>query len=132
MANKVTPKISKPGSARFPQKGPHNPNVGTHGSGIAPKPKGGAALTGNDRPSMPEQGGLARVRNVGAGSPQGRLPVQSPPANVVGKRIGQTESLPPGPGARVAPKTQTPVTGNPVASQKPRRRGVEAAFYGEY
>lgn len=130
--SKVAPKISKPGSAKFPQKGPHNPNVGTHGRGLAPRPKGGAAMQGNDRPSMPEQGGIARVRNVGTGFRGGRMPLQNPPSNIANHPVGQAEAMPPGPGARVAPKTSTPVTGNPVATQKPRRRGVGAAFYGEY
>lgn len=115
MANKVAPKISKPGSDRFPQKGPHNPNVGTSGKGIAPKPKGGAALPGNDRPSAPEQAALARVKNVGMGQTQGRMPVQNPPANVVGQKIGQPE-----------PQTSA------AATQKPARRKTPAPFYGEF
>lgn len=115
MANKVSPKISNPGSSKFPQRGAHNPNVGTHGSGIAPKPKGGAAIKGNDRPSMPVQAGLARVSNVGNGQAAGRLPLQNPPANVVGNKIGQ-------PNPQVAA----------AASQKPKRKGLGASFYGEY
>lgn len=113
--NKVAPKISSPGSAKFPTKGPHNPNVGTSGSGLAPKPSGGAAIPGNDRPSMPEQAGLARVRNVGMGKADMRLPIQNPPANQKGMKVGQPN----------------PNTGA-AATSKPKRRGIGAAFYGEY
>ncbi len=115
--NKVAPKISSPGSSKFPTKGPHNPNVGTHGSGLAPKPKGGAAIPGNDRPSMPEQGSLARVANVGASKPAGSfLPVQNNSnAGLKGPKVGQAN----------------PQTGA-AATSKPKRRGLGAAFYGEY
>lgn len=115
MANKVAPKISAPGSSKFPTKGPHNPNVGTRGSGLAPKPSGGAAIPGNDRPSMPTQAGLARVSNVGTGQNQGAMPVQKPPAGLQNARIGQ----------------QNPQT-SAAATAKPKRRGIGAAFYGEY
>lgn len=113
--NKLAPKISSPGSSVFPSKGQHNQNVGTSGSGMAPRPRGGAAIAGNDRPTMPAQAGLARVKNVGMGAAQGRLPVQSPPANVTGMKVGQ-------------PNPQTAA----AASAKPKRRGIGAAFYGEY
>lgn len=115
MANKFIPKTSKPPAPKFPTSGPHNPNVGTHGSGLAPKPSGGANLLGNDRPSMPAQGGLARVSGVSKGAAQGRMPVQSPPANVVGQKLGQ-------------PNPQT----SAAATKKPKRKGIGAAFYGEY
>lgn len=112
--SKVAPKISKPGSIKMPT-GTRNTEVGKHGSGIAPKPKGGAAIKGNDRPSMPAQAGLARVANVGNGQALGRLPIQNPPANQVGNRIGQ-------------PNPQTAA----AATSKPKRKGLGAAFYGEY
>ena len=121
MANKVTPKISSPGSAKFPTKGPHNPNVGTHGSGLAPKPSGGANMPGNDRPSMPQQGGLARVSGAGASSsgssgPAGSfMPVQKPVAGLANQRTGQAN-----------PNTSA------AATKKPKRRGIGAAFFGEY
>lgn len=136
--SKVLPKISKPGSSKFPTKGPHNPNVGTHGSGLAPKPKGGANILGNDRPSMGEQGGLARVKGAvnsasGVGSSAGSfMPVQKPVSGLANQRVGQTEAAPPGSSARVQPKTSTPVVGNAIATNKPRRKGLGAAFYGEY
>lgn len=132
MANKVAPKISGPGSGKFPQRGPHNPNVGTHGSGLAPKPSGGAALMGNDRPSQSTQAGLARVKNVGSGFKGFRLPLQSPKAGISGKQVGQSEADPGGPGISKSPMTSMPVTGNPVATNKPKRRGIGSKFYGEY
>lgn len=115
--NKVAPKISSPGSSKFPTKGPHNPNVGTHGSGLAPKPSGGAAIKGNDRPSMPASGGLARVADVGGAKPAASvLPVKNN-ANrgLAGPKVGQAN----------------PQTGA-AATSKPKRRGLGAAFYGEY
>lgn len=121
MANKFIPKVSAPGSDKFPQLGPHNPDVGTRGSGLAPKPKGGAPILGNDRPSMPENGGLARVSGTG-NSPSGSsgpaasfLPDRKPQSGLANKRIGQ----------------QNPNT-SAAATAKPKRRGIGAAFYGEY
>ena len=137
MANKVAPKISNPGSHRFPQKGPHNPNVGTSGSGMAPRPSGGANLPGNDRPSHPPMHGLARVQNrPSSGTGQGQsagsfTPVQNNAmANLANQQIGQQEVAPRGPANRVSPMTQTPVTGNHVATKKPKTRAA-LAFYGE-
>lgn len=52
---------------------------------------------------------------AGKGNPQGRLPIHNPPANQVGNKIGQPN----------------PDTGA-AASTKPKRRGIGAAFYGEY
>lgn len=130
--SKVAPKISKPGSSKFPTKGPHNPNVGTHKGGMAPKPQGGAPMPGNDRPSAPGQAQLARVPNVGTGANQGAMPLEKPPAGLQAQRVGQSEAAPRGAGTRVAPSTKMPVAGNPVATNKPKRRGVGAAFYGEY
>lgn len=136
--SKVAPKISAPGSAKMPTKGPHNPNVGTHGSGLAPKPRGGAAMPGSDRPSMPQRGGLARVAGAGSspagvGSSAGSFtPVQKPVAGLANQRTGQREVAPPGSSARVRPLTKTATVGNPVATNKPKRRGIGAAFFGEY
>lgn len=113
MANKFIPKTSKPPAPKMPTTGAHNPNVGAHGSGIAPRNASAGQKT--DKLSMPAQAGLARVANVGKGNPQGRLPVQSPPANVVGSKIGQ-------------PNPQT----GAAATAKPKRKGIGAAFYGEY
>lgn len=133
MANKVVPKISKPGSDKFPQKGPHNPNVGTSERGIAPKPSGGAAMQGNDRPSAPGQASLARVKNAGNSKSAGSfLPVRKPSAGLANQRVGQTEAPPPGAVSRIAAKTSTPVTANALATQKPTRRKTPAPFYGEF
>lgn len=122
MANKFIPKASKPGSSKFPTTGPHNPNVGKHGSGLAPRPKGGAAMPGNDRPTMPTNGGLARVSGAGSSSsgsagPAGSfLPVQNNAnANLRNTRVGQ----------------QNPNT-SAAATSKPKRKGLGAAFFGEY
>jgi hypothetical protein len=138
MANKFLPKVSAPGSSRFPNGGGRNPKVGTSGSGMAPVPRGGAPIPGNDRPSMPGQAGLARVAGAGSsptgvGSSAGSFtPVQKPVAGLANQRVGQKEVAPPGSSARARPVTSTAVTGNPVATQKPKRRGIGANFYGEY
>ena len=112
--SKVLPKISSPGSIK-PKFGGRNTDVGKHGSGLAPKPSGGAAIPGNDRPSMPTSAGLARIGSEPNGPALGRLPIQNPPANQVGNKIGQ-------------PNPQT----GAAATSKPKRRGIGAAFYGEY
>lgn len=91
--SKVLPKISPPGSIRMPQGGGH-----TDGIAKAGNPRGGA---------------LAKVKGVGMGNPQGRMPLQNPPANVTGMKIGQ-------------PNPQT----GAAATKKPNRKGG-AAFYGE-
>ena len=119
--NKVTPKISKPGMAKMPTSGAHNPNVGTHGSGIAPKPSGGAKLF-NANASGSAQAGLARVPGVGS-SPSGKsgpagsfMPVQNNAmANQGSQRVGQ-----PNPDTSAA------------ATAKPKRKGLGSHFYGEY
>lgn len=94
MKNKVAPKISAPGSSKFPNTGGHTDGVkkGSHARG----------------------GALAKVKPAGAGDPAGRLPVQSPTANIASKRIGQAN-----------PDTTA------AASVKPKRKGLGAAFYGE-
>ena len=61
--SKISPKISAPGSAKFPTKGPHNPNVGTHGGG----------------------GALAKVAGVGSSSAASFRTG----ANLQGAKIGQ-------------------------------------------
>ncbi len=111
--SKLSVKISPPPAMKFAQ-GTRNPSVGISGSGMAPKPTGGAPILGNDRPSMPSQG-HARVKGVGTGPSLRRLPLQSPTANVVGQTIGQPN----------------PETGA-AATAKPNRKGKGAAFFGEY
>lgn len=111
--SKVLPAIRKPGSAKFPTSGPHNPNVGTSGSGLAPKPKGGIPVNGNDRPSLGTSAGLARAGSKPMGDKGQRLPVQSPTANLASTKVGQAN-----------PNTAA------AASKKPNRKGG-AAFYGE-
>lgn len=136
MANKFIPKAS--GAVRnpkFPTKGPHNPNVGTHGSG--PAPRNASAGQRTDKLSMPVQGGIARVRGVSS-SPTGKSgsagsftpPMNNAMANQTGQRVGQREAEPIGPGIRTSPMTTTPTVGNSVATKKPNRKGG-AAFYGE-
>lgn len=104
-SNKFTPKVKKPGSHKFPQAGPHNPNVGMSGSGMAPKPKstapGAAAIT---RQAMPMHN-LARVKNTGTG-PQ------------LGVTTAPTGPQPGGMGGMAMP--MTPETG-PVATRKPKK-----------
>lgn len=107
--------------------------------GIAPRPSGGAALLGNDRPSAPVTASMARVQNRPSSAPRGTsgaanagsfTPVQNnAKANLTGQSVGQSLVLPRGNSSRVAPKTQTGVTGNPVASNKAKSRKLDA-FYG--
>lgn len=136
--SKVLPKISAPGSSKFPNGGGRNPNVGTRGSGLAPKPKYDNPLVSQTKGSGPVGGGIARVPSAGTsatgvGNTAGSfMPVKNNAnANQHGRTIGQSEASFSG-GARVSPKTKTPVTGNPVATNKPQRKGLGSKFYGEY
>lgn len=134
MVNKVTPKISPPGSHRFTQKGPHNPNVGTSGSGMAPKPR----QTLPDRPaSHAPMHNLARVKNrPSSGTGQGQsagsfTPVQNNAmSNLANQQIGQQEVPPRGPANYMQPMTPTTPVRNHVATRKPKTRAA-LAFYGE-
>ena len=90
---KLNIKISPPGSIKMP--------TGGHTDGVR---KGGHSRGG----PLANPG-----RTVGAGASLGRLPIQNPPANQVGQRIGQPD----------------PDTGA-AATKKPNRKGG-AAFYGE-
>lgn len=130
MASKVAPAISSPGSSKFSNKGAHNPNVGTRGSGLAPKPK----ATAPDRPaSASVQAGMARVKPAGTGANQGAMPLRKPPAGLKNQRVGQAEKVARGAGSSLSALTQTPRTGNPVATAKPASRKTKgASFYGEY
>jgi hypothetical protein len=109
--NNFIPKAKAPGSMTMPS-GTRNTEKGKHGSGIAPKPSGGADIMGNDRPSMPAQAGLARVKPVGMGFKGFRLPVQSPQANIKGMK-----------------QPKVPSTA-PAATKMPNRKGG-ANFFGE-
>lgn len=129
--SKVTPKISAPGRPKMPNTGGHTDGVqkGGHGRG----------------------GSLAKVQQVGKGNPQGRMPLQSPPANVTGTKMpygghGQPPAAKGGPaGLRAGGKNQSypngPLytdgskkggSGRGGELKKPARRGKGAAFYGEY
>jgi|HubBroStandDraft_6_1064221.scaffolds.fasta_scaffold00134_18 hypothetical protein len=121
---------------QMPTKGGRNAttNESRRGAGgMAPKPSGGAALPGNDRPSHPVQAGLARVKQVGGAPAAGSFtPVQNnAQANLLGQSTGQAEVLPRGASANIAAKSQMPVRNNPVATGKPRRKGLGSAFYGD-
>jgi hypothetical protein len=128
-------------SMQWQNKGGRNAttNESTRGSGMAPKPSGGAALPGNDRPSHPPMSGLARVQNKPS-SPTGKMttagsftPVQNnAQANLTGQATGQAEVLPRGSSSQIGPQTKTPKIGNPVATGKPKRKGLGSAFFGEY
>jgi hypothetical protein len=118
--SKFYPKVKAPGSMAMPEKGGHNKtmNESRRGAGgMAPKPSGGAALPGNDRPSHPVQAGLARVKAGGGAPPAGSfLPVQNNAmANLANKQVGQ-----PNPNTAAA------------ATAKPKRKGLGSAFFGEY
>ena len=102
----------------------------------------------------PSQAGLARVQGTGTGNPQGRLPLQSPPANITGTKMpygghgappaqrggptalragGRNQGWPNGAmytdGAK---KGSSGKDSGAVSTRKPKRRGLGAAFYGEY
>lgn len=93
--SKLTPKISAPPAPRMP-------NLGGHTDGVQ---KGGHARGG----ALAQPG-----RSVGMGNPQGRMPLQSPPTNVTGRKIGQP-----------VPETSA------AATKKPNRKGG-ANFYGDF
>lgn len=125
-----------------PEKGGRNATTNESrraAGGMAPKPGGGAAMLGNDRPSAGTQAGLARVQPrpsspTGKGPTAGSFtPVQNnAKANLTGQKVGQAEVNPRGTSSRIRPQTRMPVSGNPVSSVKPKRKGLGAAFYGEY
>ncbi|SRR6266566_1135857 len=85
--------------------------------------------------TAPVQASMARVKAGPPSPPEGRfLPVQKPPAGLRGATIGQPDPHgfnPGGPGVSVGPKTRTPVTQHPIATNKNKRKGLGAAFYGE-
>lgn len=110
---------------------------------LAPRPQnskqpllGSSAHTGpttasmarvQDRPSSPARG------TSGAANAASFTPVQNNAmANLTGQATGQNEVLPRGNSASIGPKTRTPVTRNPIAAAKPRRKGLGSAFFGEY
>ena len=112
---------------------------GSHarGGGPAPKPRGGAKMLGHDRPTAGVQASLARVPASGGAAAAGNfLPVRKPSPGLANQRVGQANpgSFTPrsGPGIRVAPVSKAGVDGGPLASRKPKRKGLGAAFYGEY
>jgi hypothetical protein len=123
---------------QMPTKGGRNAttNESRRGAGgMAPKPSGGAALPGNDRPSMPVQAGLARVKPFGGAPSAGsHLPVQNNAMrNQSGGAVGQQEQVAPGPGTSFSPMTRTSPVKNPVATNKSATRKTKgAAFYGEF
>lgn len=138
MANKFIPKASKAGSDKFPQKGPHNPNVGTSGKGrIAPKPSTGQPLLAQTKGSGPSTAGIARVKSAGtapAGA-QGGPPINNAFHGQKGNAIGQPDPHsfnPPGPGSYKAPVTSGSVVRNALATSKPSKRKNPAPFYGEF
>ena len=115
--SKVAPKISPVGRSKMPTSGAHNPNVGTHGSGLAPKPSTSQPRLSQTTPSAGEQGGIARVQNVGGAKAAGSdLPVKSNAMRgLANDKVGQ-----PNPNTSAA------------ATKKPKRKGIGSSFYGEY
>ena len=123
-------------SIQMPTKGGRNAttNEARRAAGqVAPRPQvskqgllGSSSATGGMTASM------ARVTDSPSGDSALRLPVSHPTANIANKQVGQTEADPGGPGIRVGPRTRTPMTGNPLATNKPKRKGLGAAFWGEY
>jgi hypothetical protein len=104
---------------QMPTKGGRNATTNESrraAGGMAPKPSGGAALLGNDRPSHPVQAGLARVKNTGSAASGGiPNPIQKPNSNLRNASVGQ-----PNPNTAAA------------STAKPKRKGLGSAFFGEY
>jgi hypothetical protein len=127
---------------KMPTKGGRNAttNESRRGvGGIAPKPSGGAALLGNDRPSHPVTNSMARVQNRPS-APTGKMPTagsftpvqNNAQANLTGQPTGQAEVLPRGSSSRISPQTRTPGNSSPNATGKPKRKGLGSAFFGEF
>jgi hypothetical protein len=107
---------------------------------VAPRPQTSREpLLSSSSATAPVQAAMARVKNVGS-SPTGKGPTagsftplgNNAMANLTGQSTGQREVAPRGASVRVSPMTRTPMVGNEVATKKPKRRGLGAAFYGEY
>jgi Flp pilus assembly protein TadG len=106
---------------------------------LAPRPQNSkAALLGSSAHTAGTQAAMARVKAGPAGPPEGRfLPVQNNAmANQVSTSVGQPDATnfdPGGPGINMGkPITRTGVTNHPVATAKPKRKGLGSAFFGEY
>jgi hypothetical protein len=127
----------------MPTKGGRNAttNEARRGAGqIAPRPQNSRQpFLGSSAHTASPMHSMARVQNTGS-KPTGKLPsagsftpVQTNAyANLTGQATGQNEVLPRGNSASIAPKTRTPVINHPVATAKPRRKGLGSAFFGEF
>jgi hypothetical protein len=120
---------------KMPTKGGRNAttNEAKRGAGqVAPRPQASRqGLLASSSASAPTTASMARVTDSPNGDSALRLPLQSPKANLASKAVGQREADPGGLGKRISPQTRTPVTNHPVATAKPRRKGLGSAFYGE-
>jgi hypothetical protein len=110
-------------------------NEARRGAGqVAPRPQHSKSqLMASSAHTAPVMHSMARVKQSG-GAPQAGnfLPVQRPPAGLMGSTIGQPDPHsfnPGGPGISIGPQTKTPVTGNSTATKKPKTRAA-LAFYG--
>lgn len=116
-------------------------NEAKRGAGqVAPRPQTSRQpLVSASAHTAPTQGGMARVKDRPS-SPTGKMPpagsftpVQNNAmANLMGQSVGQAEAAPRGNSSRISPQTRTHGNGNPVATNKPKRKGLGAAFWGEY
>jgi hypothetical protein len=116
-------------------------NESRRGAGqLAPRPQTSKSqYMSQSSVTAPSQAGIARVPNAPS-SATGKMPTagsftpvgNNALANLTGQRTGQAEVNPRGSSGRISPKTLTPTTGNPVASTKPKRKGLGSAFFGEY
>jgi hypothetical protein len=130
----------------MPTKGGRNAttNEARRGAGqVAPRPQNSRQpLLGSSAHTGPTTAGMARVQDRPSSAPRGTsgaanagsfTPVQTNAyANLTGQATGQNEVVPRGTSAQIAPKTRMPMTSNPVASGKPKRKGLGSAFFGEY
>lgn len=106
---------------------PRNSKQPLLGSSAHTGPTTGSMARVQDRPSSPARG------TSGAANAGSFTPVQNNAmANLTGQSVGQAEVNPRGNSSSISPVTRTPVTPNPVAAAKPKRKGLGSAFFGEY
>lgn len=107
---------------------------------LAPRPQNSKQpLLGSSAHTGPTTASMARVKDQPS-SATGKMPTagsftpiqNNAMANLTGQATGQAEVNPRGNSSSVSPQTRMPVTRNPVASVKNKRKGLGSAFFGEY
>jgi hypothetical protein len=146
--------VGRRSNMQNPEKGGRNSttNEARRGAGqVAPRPQAARqGLIASSSATAPTQASMARVKSTGKGNAQGRMPLQSPPANITGTKTqtsgtsqppaqrggparlragGRNQNYPNGPMYRDG---TIPGRGRGGELAKPKRKGLGAAFYGEY